>query len=115
MKNKHSSYKGIWEKDKLNEKAKISFSDGSLYDGNVEEFDYNGEGVYKFPNMAQMKCEFVNNIPVNDVLLTDPTGNSSCIYIKLIYSMGQQPSKSFDRSLRRVSLPDSISVTLIFY
>ena len=35
--------------------------------------------------------------------------------VKVTYSMAQQPLKSFDRPLMKVSLSDSILVTLIFY
>ena len=37
------------------------------------------------------------------------------IIIIITHSMAQQPLKSFDRPLVRVSLSDSILVTLIFY
>ena len=38
-----------------------------------------------------------------------------CMCIHLAYSMAQQPLKSFDSPLMRVSLSNSILVTLVFY
>ncbi|XP_053610537.1 uncharacterized protein LOC128675264 [Plodia interpunctella] len=66
-------YSGIWEGDKFgSEVANISYTDGSRYEGYIKDWSYNGKGSYIYPDTSALSCDFVDNCPVGNLVLTDP-------------------------------------------
>ncbi|XP_045775216.1 MORN repeat-containing protein 4-like [Maniola jurtina] len=70
-------YSGIWENDRLgsNEEVTIIFTDGSRYEGLFKDWCYNGKGRYIYPDGSVLTGDFVDNIPVGRLTLTDPNGH----------------------------------------
>ncbi|XP_023937148.2 uncharacterized protein LOC112045266 [Bicyclus anynana] len=70
-------YSGTWEADRLgaNEEVSITFKDGSKYVGHFDDWSYNGQGKYIYPDDSVLMGNFIGNIPVGDLTLVDPNGH----------------------------------------
>ncbi|XP_013189690.2 radial spoke head 1 homolog [Amyelois transitella] len=70
-------YSGIWEGDKFgSEEASISYKDGSRYEGYIKDWSYSGKGKYFYPDNSVLSCDFVENCPVGNLVMTDPNGHT---------------------------------------
>ena len=52
---------GKFEKDVFSGKGRFRFKDGSVYEGEVKEGEYDGEGVYTFPDSLVIKAVYTRN------------------------------------------------------
>lgn len=70
-------YSGTWEADRLvsNEEVSIAFTDGSRYQGMFNNWAYNGQGKYIYPDNSVLTGNFVDNVPVGSLTLIDPNGH----------------------------------------
>ncbi|KAI8439538.1 hypothetical protein MSG28_013285 [Choristoneura fumiferana] len=71
------TYSGSWDNDKLgaNAEVTVAFTDGSRYEGMFKEWCFSGRGRYVYPDGSAMFCDFVENNPTGNLVLTDPNGH----------------------------------------
>ncbi|XP_028041721.1 uncharacterized protein LOC114251593 [Bombyx mandarina] len=71
------SYKGVWENDRLgaNDEVTIHFSDDARYEGQLKDWSFWGPGKYYYPDGSVVRCDFNDNCPVGNMVLSDPNGH----------------------------------------
>ena len=72
------TYSGFWDADRLVacEGTTVSYNDGAKYEGVLKEWCYSGKGTYTYPDSSVLKCEFNDNCPIGNLVLTDPNGHT---------------------------------------
>ncbi|XP_061379176.1 uncharacterized protein LOC116771446 [Danaus plexippus] len=70
-------YSGMWDADRLgaNEEVRISFVEGSTYEGQYKDWSYSGHGKYVYPDDSVLIADFNDNVPVGNLTLVDPNGH----------------------------------------
>lgn len=71
-------YTGMWENDRLgaNEEVTITFTDTARFEGLFKDWCFSGPGKYTYPDNSILQCDFVENSPVGNLVLTDPNGHT---------------------------------------
>ncbi|XP_041982514.1 MORN repeat-containing protein 4-like [Aricia agestis] len=68
-------YLGIWEADNLTNDVTITYADGSKFEGRLNNFAYDGIGVYTYPDGCVLQANFEDNTPKGLLTLVDPNGH----------------------------------------
>lgn len=68
------TFHGTWENDVLKEAERITYPDGSWYQGRLEDGGYVDGGKYSVPHLGELECTFSQKRPSGLVTLTDIDG-----------------------------------------